>query len=256
MRGVELKVSVVVPVLYGERQLRPTLAGLHSLDDELLDLEVLVIVDVPDLDRESEARAENDTAAAEFGARVVYRVGERGFGSALRRGFAEATGDVVIPIMADASEDPRDVLRLVAAIEEGWDVVAGSRYMNGGGIVGRTLKQRTSHLYSLLCRLAGGPRIHDVSNAFKAYRRPVLESVSSVADSFDISVELTVKAHLAGFRVGEVPTVWTNRREGRSNFSMRTEVRNYGRWLLLTLRRAGHEASPTSTPPPSPSVTR
>ena len=231
-----MRVSLVVPVLYREPQLGQTLAGLASLRGRL-DLEILVVVDVPDPSREAESRAENDAAAEGSGARVVYRVGERGFGSALRRGFAEATGDVVIPMMGDLSEDPQDAVRLADSAREGWDVVAGSRYMRGGRIVGQTTKQRISHLYSILCRLAGGPRIHDVSNAFKAYRRAVVESVSTVADSFDVSVELTLKAHLAGFQVGEIPTVWTNRREGRSNFAMRTELRNYGRWLLLALRR-------------------
>jgi hypothetical protein len=67
-------------------------------------------------------------------------------------------------------------------------------------------------------------------------------------------VELTLKAHLAGFRVGEVPTVWTNRKEGRSNFSIRTELRNYGRWLVLALRsRFGGRTQFVTT---SPSVRR
>jgi glycosyltransferase involved in cell wall biosynthesis len=241
-----MRVSIVVPVLYREPQLRQTLAGLVPIRDRL-DLEIVVVVDVPDPSREAESRAENDAAAAGSGARLVYRVGERGFGSALRRGFAEATGDVMIPMMGDVSEDPHDAVRLVDSAREGWDVVAGSRYMRGGRIVGQTLKQRISHLYSILCRLAGGPRIHDVSNAFKAYRRAVVQSVPTVADSFDVSVELTLKAHLAGFRVGEIPTVWTNRQEGRSNFAMRTELRNYGRWLVLALRRRRPSASAALT---------
>ena len=230
-----MAVSVIVPVLYSEPQLRQTLRGLAEAEGGP-DFEVLVVVDVPDPTREEQARARNEAVAAETGARVVYRVGERGFGSALRRAFREARGEVLVPIMADASEDPRDVSRLVAAMDDGLDIVAGSRYMQGGGIVGNTVKQRMSRFYSLLCRLAGGPHIHDISNAFKAYRRSVVDSVTTVAESFDVSVELTLKAHLAGFRVGEVPTVWTNRQEGRSNFSIRTELRNYGRWLMLALR--------------------
>src|SRR5207248_5803643 len=107
----------------------------------------------------------------------------------------------------------------------------------GGGIVGNTLKQRVSRLYSTLVRLAGGPPIHDVSNAFKLYRRTVVESVPTVADSFDISVELTVKAAIAGYRITEIPTVWTNRAEGRSNFDFWKELRNYGRWLVLVAAR-------------------
>jgi dolichol-phosphate mannosyltransferase len=227
-----VKVSALVPVLYGEPQLGDTLAGLADLRDRV-DLEMLVIVDVPDPSREAEARARNDPVASRFGAVTLYRVGERGVGSALRHGFAHATGEVLIPLMADASEDPHDVIRLTEELERGWDVVAGSRYMRGGGIVGNSPKQRLSHLYSVLVRLAGGPKIHDVSNAFKAYRRSVVESIPTVATSFDLSVELTVKAARAGFRIGEIPTVWTNRKLGRSSFAILRELRNYGRWLLF-----------------------
>jgi hypothetical protein len=143
---------------------------------------------------------------------------------------------VVIPFMGDQSDDPNTIPRMAEKIEEGFDVVSGSRYMRGGGIVGNTAKQRMSRLYSMLIRLAGGPPIHDVSNAFKAYRRKVVETVPTVADSFDVSVELTVKAARAGFRIGEIPTVWTNREVGTSNFNVGRELRNYRRWLLFALR--------------------
>jgi glycosyltransferase involved in cell wall biosynthesis len=227
-----VKVSAIVPILYGEAQLSDTLRGLAGLRDRI-DLEILLIVDVPDPSREAESRARNDSIANEFEALALYRLGERGFGSALRHGFRHATGDVLIPLMADASEDPEDVIRLTNELGRGWDIVAGSRYMRGGRIVGNSPKQLMSHLYSVLVRLAGGPKIHDVSNAFKAYRRSIVESIPTVARSFDISVELTLKASRAGFRITEIPTVWTNRRLGRSNFAFGRELRNYARWLLF-----------------------
>jgi dolichol-phosphate mannosyltransferase len=245
-----MRVSVIVPVLHSEPQLLATLRSLAAGRDRL-DLEILLVVDVPDPSRKAQARAENDLVAAEVDAIAVYRVGERGFGSALRRGFAEASGHAMIPIMGDASEDPNDVLRLAQELEKGWDVVAGSRYMRGGGIVGNTAKQRTSRFYSFLMRYAGGPPIHDVSNAFKAYRRSVVESVDTVADSFDISVELTLKAHQAGFRITEIPTVWTNRKQGRSNFRVSKELRNYGRWLALAAKRRRRTAPEAALRPPS-----
>lgn len=233
-RGV-VKTSVIVPVLYEEARLRETLTRLERIR-ERIDLEILLVVDVPDPSREAEARLTNDPVATEVGARVEYRVGERGFGGALRRGFAIAQGEVVVPFMADVCDDPEDIPRLVTTIQQGYDVVAGSRYMRGGAVVGNTFKQRLSRLYSILVRMVGGPRIHDISNAFKAYRRSIVRSVSTEAASFDISVELTVKAAAAGFRIAEIPTVWTNRREGKSTFHMRREVSNYGKWLMYALR--------------------
>lgn len=246
-----MKVTVILPVLYREPQLAKTLDRLAALRDDV-DLEILVVVDVPDPARELDASAENDPVAASAGARVLYRVGEQGFGAALRHAFAHASGDAVIPFMADLSDRAEDIPRMVQSLERGDDVVAGSRYMPGGGTVGMTVKQRISRLYSKLVRLAGGPRIHDVSNAFKAYRREVVEQISTEAESFDISVELTVKASLAGFRIGEIPTVWTNRELGTSNFRFTKEIGNYWRWLALSargrfrLRRPGRPQVPAS----------
>jgi dolichol-phosphate mannosyltransferase len=230
-----MKISLIVPVLYEERQLAPTLERLAALRTHL-DLEILVVVDVPDASRLKLSQAANDPVASRFGARITYRPSRRGFGSALREGFIRSTGDVIIPFMGDECDDARDVPRLVATLMEGWDVVGGSRYMHGGGIVGNTIKQRLSRLYGFLMRLVGGPRIHDVSNAFKAYRRTVVETVETVADSFDVSVELTLKAHRAGFSVGEIPTRWTNRRAGRSSWRFGSELRRYLRWLVLAAR--------------------
>lgn len=233
-----MKASVVIPVLNVEPQLKQTVVRLSEIREQC-DLEVLLVVDITELGKERVIREENDRVAREAGARVVYRVGERGFGSALRFGFHHAEGEAVIPFMGDACDDPEDIPRLLERMEQGWDIVAGSRYMPGGVIVGDTTKQRLSRLYSRLVRLVGGPPIHDVSNAFKAYRRSVVRGIRSVAASYDVSVELTVKAHRAGCRITEIPTVWTNRELGESGFRISSELRRYARWLWLAAGRRG-----------------
>jgi len=145
-RGVN--VTVVVPVLYLEPQLSGTLATLTALRDRV-DLEIIVVVDVPDPSREHEARAANDPGVDAAGGRVAYRVGDRGFGSALRYGFDIARGAAVIPFMGDESDRAEDILRMIEKLEQGYDVVAGSRYMRGGETIGMTPKQRISQFYSL-----------------------------------------------------------------------------------------------------------
>lgn len=249
-----MKASIVIPVLYDEPQLATTLSRLTSLrgGDEL---EILMIVDVPDPSRETASRAVNDSVASRVAAAVHYRVGRRGFGSALRYGFAQASGDAVIPFMGDACDDAEDIPRLLAKVSEGWDIVAGSRYMPGGRIVGNTPKQRMSRLYGWLVRMAGGLPIHDVSNAFKAYASSVVRAVHTVAESYDISVELTVKAHRAGFRLTEIPTTWTNRELGESNWRFTRELRRYSRWLLLAVRARPRGSRRAPTPVPIPRST-
>ena len=245
-----MKASVIIPVLVTEPRLRQTLEGV-ARQAASVDLEIVVVVDVPDPAREAEAHEANDPLARDAGATVEYRVGRRGFGSAIREGIARATGDAVIPVMADACDDPSDIPRLVGKLDQGWDIVAGSRYMRGGRIVGNSLKQWMSRLYGVLVRAVGGPRIHDVSNAFKAYRRTVVDSVETVAESYDISVELTVKAHRNGFSATEIPTTWTNRQAGKSHWRFWSELRRYARWLRLAAAgrppRARTLPSPTAT---------
>jgi glycosyltransferase involved in cell wall biosynthesis len=231
-----VRVTLVVPVLNVEPQLRQTLDQLRPVR-EVQDLEILIVVDVPDARRHREVVEEHQRIADEFGISVLYRVGQRGFGSALRHGFAMASGEAVIPLMADASDDPRDILRFVEKLAEGWDVVAGSRYMLGGRIVGNTMKQRLSRMYGRLVWFLGNLPVRDASNSFKAYRREVIDSLTTRAESYDISAELTVKAHQAGFRVTEIPTVWTNRQLGKSHWRFLPEVRRYGRWLALAAVR-------------------
>jgi dolichol-phosphate mannosyltransferase len=245
-----VKASVVIPILYTEPRLGETLRALTRQAGSV-DPEIVLVVDVPDPEREAETRAAIDPLAREAGAAVEYRIGRRGFGSALRTGFARATGDAVIPVMADACDDPGDIPRLVGKLDQGWDVVAGSRYMRGGRIVGNTLKQWMSRLYGFLVRILGGPPVHDVSNAFKAYRKSVVQAVDTVADSYDISVELTVKAHRAGFAITEIPTTWTNRQAGQSHWRFSRELRRYARWLRL----AAAGPTPRSRSLPSPTAT-
>ena len=251
----DVKATIVVPVLYAEAQLADTLRGLSALRDEV-DLEILVVVDVPDPARQQRAREANDQIVADAGGRVLYRVGERGFGSALRYAFGQAAGDAVIPFMGDESDRAEDIPAMIRELERGYDVIAGSRFMRGGEIIGMTAKQRISRLYSGIVRLVGGLPIHDVSNAFKVYRKEVLETVPTVAESFDISVELTVKASLGGFRLGEIPTRWTNRQLGASKFSISNEIPNYWRWLALAARgrlSVGHRADAAASRGKKPS---
>src|SRR4029450_8190894 len=105
--NARMKVTVIVPVLYSEPGLAQALGRLNPLGDQM-DLEILVVVDVPDATREEEARRMSDAVAAGPGARVLYRVGERGFGSALRHAFGQAGGDCLVPFLCGSGEPAGD----------------------------------------------------------------------------------------------------------------------------------------------------
>jgi glycosyltransferase involved in cell wall biosynthesis len=164
--------------------------------------------------------------------RLVKNTFGRGPAYAIRSGFNNARGDVVVTMMADLSDDPYAIPEMTRKIrEKGCSIVSGSRYMKGGcQLGGPRLKGLLSRLAGLSLYFLGGIGTHDSTTSFKAYSRQFLNSV--VIDSrqgFELSLELTIKAYLKKDKISEVPTIWHDRSEGESHF-------HFMRWLPLYLR--------------------
>jgi glycosyltransferase involved in cell wall biosynthesis len=164
----------------------------------------------------------------------------RGVLNAIKAGFAAARGDAMLVVMADVSDDLVAVDGMLDLMRSGYDLVCGSRYMRGGKQLGGPVVK------SLLSRAAGlslhhilGIPTHDITNSFKLYHRRVIEGFTIESDGgFEIGMELTLKAYLAGMRVTEVPSVWTDRAAGKSNFKLLKWLPKYLRWYF-TLIYAG-----------------
>lgn len=174
----------------------------------------------------------------------------RGVLNAVRAGIAAATSDVVIITMADLSDDVAIIPKMVAKLrEEGFDIVCASRYMKGGRHIGGPwLKKRLSRWAGVsLYHLAGLPT-HDATNAFRAYRREVLQAIPIESDGgFEYTLELTAKAHAAGHKITELPSTWTDRVAGRSRFQLWKWLPKYWRWYVYACmhrprRRAQRDA--------------
>jgi hypothetical protein len=138
----------------------------------------------------------------------------------MRAGIASARGTYILISMADGSDDPAVVDRMVEQARSGADVVSASRYMRGGRQVGGPLLKRTlSRLAGLSLHWFAGVPTHDPTNNFKLYARQFLEHTPIESKAgFELALELTVKASLAGRLVAEVPTTWRDRTAGASNF--------------------------------------
>jgi dolichol-phosphate mannosyltransferase len=231
-----LTLSLILPVLNQEPRLEDVLRQIQSVLGDRP--EVVLVYDVTRLELLDAVKAEQTDLEERYKVLCVTRTDRRGFGSALRAGFEASSGDVIIPIMGDCSDDIPAIPRMLERIEAGADLVAGARYIPGGAIVGDTPKQQISRAYSKIVKTVSSVACDDVSNSFRAYRRRVWETISNDANSFDVSVEMTVKAAARGYRLDQVPAVWTNRAAGRSQFSMTKEIPNYGRWLLYAARHA------------------
>lgn len=155
-------------------------------------------------------------------------------GRALIAGTKKSSGRYVIWTMGDLSDREETYKTIVDKLGQDFDLVFASRYMKGGsrGNLDR-VKAILSSIGTRLAQLLFGIKVNDITNAFRGFRRDIFAQLTLTSSGFSISPEFALKAHLAGFRLSEVPTVYTNRVKGVSNFKLIRMSKNY---LLLYLK--------------------
>jgi glycosyltransferase involved in cell wall biosynthesis len=162
----------------------------------------------------------------------------RGVIGAIRTGFAQVESGPVLVIMADLSDDLTQVDQMVEYYRQGYQVVAGSRYMPGGRLLDAPpLKGAMSRVAGLTLHWFRGIPTHDATNAFKLYDSNVLKNMTIESKAgFELSLEITVKAFLAGYRIVELPTTWRGRTQGESRFKIWAWLPQYLKWYFYAFR--------------------
>jgi dolichol-phosphate mannosyltransferase len=142
--------------------------------------------------------------------------GLHGFGRAIICGLDRMKGDAVVIMMADESDDARDVVRYWELLQSGYDCVFGSRFMKGGGVIDYPrLKLFLNRMANLFVKTIFGISLNDTTNAFKAYRKTVIEGCRPlISPHFNLTVELPLKAIVRGYTWTVMPITWKNRRTG------------------------------------------
>jgi dolichol-phosphate mannosyltransferase len=157
-----------------------------------------------------------------------------GFGRAIVRGLDVMKGDAVVIMMADESDDCRDVVRYWEILNQGYDCVFGSRFIKGGGVIDyprfKLLLNRQANLF---LRLLFNIKLNDTTNAFKAYRKEVIDGARPlISPHFNITVELPLKAIVRGYSWTTIPITWRNRRSG----TPKLKIKEMGsRYLFICL---------------------
>jgi dolichol-phosphate mannosyltransferase len=235
-----MKTFVVIPT-YNERE------NLEPLAEQVLALSPeLCIVVVDDNSPDGTGQLADELAQRRPEIHVVQRPGKLGLGTAYRAGFKyalEAGTDLIMTMDADFSHHPRYIPQLIA-LTETCDLTIGSRYVDGGGVRNWGLKRRVlSSTANLVARIALGLHAHDCTAGFRCYRREVLERVnpdSILSSGYSFLVEMLFRCQRLGYKVGEVPIIFENRRHGESKISER-EIYKAGYTVLrLSLERFLH----------------
>lgn len=153
----------------------------------------------------------------------VQNTRQHGFGRAIQTGFSAMAGDAVVVMMADESDDCRDVVVYWNKLNEGYDCVFGSRFIAGGGVIDYPrVKLRMNRFVNWGIRRLFRIKLNDTTNAFKAYRRSVIEGCGPLlSPHFNLTVEIPLKAIIRGYSWTVVPITWRNRRHGKAKLKLK-----------------------------------
>ena len=153
----------------------------------------------------------------------MQNTGLHGFGRAIIEGLNQMKGDAVVIMMADESDDCRDVVRYWKLLNDGWDCVFGSRFIKGGGTIDYPpVKHVVNRLANFFIKVLFHIPFNDTTNAFKAYRREVIDGCRPlIAPHFNLTVELPLKAIVRGFTWTTMPVTWKNRRAGMAKLKIK-----------------------------------
>lgn len=216
-----MKFSVVIPAHNEEGCIESTLDKLvEKLDQEGIDFEIFVTADHCSDNTESILQ---EYSSKEIRVRWGTNPSEPGFGMAVRNGLENFTGDAVAIYMADASDSPEDLCCYFRKIEEGAECVFGSRFIKGGKVVDYPLhKLILNRFTNFLIRFMFKHGLNDTTNAFKCYRREVIEGCKPfLSPHFNLTVELPLKAAVRGFKYEVIPISWHNRQTGVSKLKIK-----------------------------------
>lgn len=227
-----MKLSVIIPARDEVGAIEATVKEIAAaLDAREVDFEIVVVDDgsTDDTNRVLNRLAEEDPRI-----RPVSSAHIGGFGLAVRTGLETYSGDAAAIMMADGSDSPEDLLTYWSLIEEGYDCAFGSRFIEGGTASdyprGKLVLNRAANG---AIGLLFGHRYNDTTNAFKAYRREVIDSVQPLmSHHFNLTVELPLKAIVRGHSYAVVPIQWRNRSTGNSKFGIQEMG---GRYLFIIL---------------------
>jgi len=215
-----LAITFVLPVLGETDSLRVTVETINRVAGDHLH-EILIVV----ADRSTEEAMATARRLQQQQPDVI-RIHQQQLpllGGAIREAFERASGSHVMLMAADLETDPQVIPQFIERMQEGaWDIVAGSRWLPGGGFEGYgRMKMWLNRAFQCWLRLMYRVRLTDLTFAYRLYRREVLAGIRWEKLGFSFQLECLLKPLRLGARVAEVPCRWRSRRQGTSAGSFR-----------------------------------
>jgi dolichol-phosphate mannosyltransferase len=217
----QLLISLVIPAHNEEGCIEPTIQSISKLlEAQNIAYEILV---VNDNSRDQTEAILQQLSIHNSNVRYINNYYPNGFGFAVRCGLENYRGDAVAIVMADCSDAPEDIVSYYHKLQEGYDCVFGSRFIKGGKVIDYpSHKLIVNRLANLFIQILFGLKFNDTTNAFKAYRREVIDGVTPLlSHHFNLTVEIPLKAIARGYSYTTVPITWRNRTTGVSKLKLK-----------------------------------
>lgn len=216
-----MKLSVVIPARNEEGCIAETLQLIaDSMRREAIPYEIVV---VDDGSTDSTAAQVERFALSDSGVKLVSNRDRHGFGMAIRAGLLYCEGEAIAIMMGDASDSPEDLVAYYRKLQEGYECVFGSRFIRGGQVIDYPLhKLVVNRMANWFVKVIFGLRYNDITNAFKCYRRDVIDALQPlISPHFNLTVEMPLKAIIRGYSYAVIPIRWTNRKTGISKLKLK-----------------------------------
>ncbi|MCZ8064413.1 MAG: glycosyltransferase [Microcystis sp. LE17-20D] len=238
--------SIIIPA-YNEEDCIESTTHLISerLERDKIDYEILVVNDNSKDNTEAVLQKINQENPR---IRYINNYYPNGFGFAVRCGLENFSGDAVAVVMADNSDSPDNIVDYYYQLQEGYDCVFGSRFIKGGKVIDYPLhKLFINRLANLFIQVLFGIKFNDTTNAFKIYRKEVIEGISPLlSHHFNLTVEMPLKAIVRGYSYTTIPITWRNRTTGISKLKLKEMGSRYlfivlSIWLEKHLSRGDYK---------------
>ncbi len=206
--GQVKSVSVVIPTLNEAANIKEVFPDIPEFVDEI------VVIDGDSADG-----TRDEILKFRSNARIILEKPE-GKGAAIRTGFENTTGDLIIMMDADGSHDPKEIPRLLDPVLDGYDAAKGSRMLPGGGSDDFTpFRKFGNRMFVTLVNLMYGAQYTDLCYGYRAFKREALEKLHCTSKGFEIETEQSIRLKKAGLKVKEVPSFEASRKNGDSNLN-------------------------------------
>jgi dolichol-phosphate mannosyltransferase len=232
MTSKTLKISLIIPAYNEEMNIQRSLNQvLQVLRGSGIPFEIIAVNDNC-RDKTQQLIEAKQKEAPEI--ILVNRTSPRGFGRAIRAGIEAADGDIIIPFMADLSDDCQDIIRYYKKIEKGYDCVFGSRFVKGSSVTNYPqIKLLINRIVNKLLQILFLTPHNDLTNAFKAFRADVIRDIMPLqACHFNITIELSLSVLIRGYKIATIPIQWNGRDWGSSKLKLKEMGRRYLATLL------------------------